>query len=913
MSDLREQLRTSLGSQYTIERELGGGGMSRVFVATETRFGRTVVIKVLTRESATDFSPARFEREIQLAAGLQEPHIVPVLNAGTAGEGIDAVPFYTMPFVEGESLRMRMRSYRVALSDAVMMLRDIATALAYAHDHGVVHRDIKPENILLSGRTAVVADFGIAKAISAAKTHSQSIDAATSDGTLTQAGMSIGTPAYMSPEQAIGGVVDARTDIYAWGVIAYELLTGAHPFIGKSSPQHLIAAHLTEQPRPIREVDETIPPTLASLVMRALEKDAARRPQLATELVRVLDDRSLLSGAQTVAAITAGAAPSRPAWRTRAAVVAAVVAVLIVGALTAERGRIAAVLHAPASKTADADAAFAADSTSGAPHAIRLAVLPFDNLGDTADAYFADGVADQVRGKLTEVSGLAVIARTSSIAYRGTHESPQQIAHELNVRYLLTGTVRWAKGANGASRVQVNPELVEVTDSTAPASKWQQPFDAKLTDVFQVQTDIATKVASALDIALGADVQRQLAVRPTNSIAAYDAYLHGENLARGAAYPPTLRRAIAYYQQATNLDPNFTLAWAGLSEAASSLYYDGEPTAEMDATARDAADHAQSLAPNSPDTYRALATYAERVRDDYAKGLAYSEEGLRVSPSNATLISASAEADEHLGHWTEALAQYRRSTSLDPRSVETALGLGRSSLYLRHYDDAQVALDHGLALAPSDAIMLLRVMVDLARGDSAAARAVIARTLHQANPDALIATVAIFWDLYWVLPDVQQQRLEHLTPAAFGGDRGAWGLCLAETYWLRGDTVHARAYADSARIAVEPQLRSMPNVPQHHEILSLALAYLGDDSAAIREGERAVALVPIAKDAIDGPYYQHQLVRIYLITGHPDKALDMLEPLLKVPYYLSPGWLRIDPTFAPLRGNPRFERLVNGN
>src|SRR5688572_26438616 len=250
--DLRDRLQASLGTAYTLERELGGGGMSRVWVATETALGRQVVVKVIAPELTEGLSAERFTREVRLAARLQQANVVPVLSAGDAG----GVPYYTMPFVRGESLRARMAGgTALSLGERVSILRDVARALAYAHGEGIVHRDIKPENVLLSHGTAMVTDFGIAKAISTSLTQGGGTSAA-----LTQAGGTIGTPAYMAPEQAVGDTVDHRTDLYAWGVMAYELLSGAHPFVRHTTPQTLITAHLTEPPAPFRPAD--VPPGL---------------------------------------------------------------------------------------------------------------------------------------------------------------------------------------------------------------------------------------------------------------------------------------------------------------------------------------------------------------------------------------------------------------------------------------------------------------------------------------------------------------------------------------------------------------------------------------------------------------------------------------------------------------------------
>jgi tRNA A-37 threonylcarbamoyl transferase component Bud32/TolB-like protein len=276
--DLRARVQQSLSGTHTIERELGGGGMSRVFVAKEQRLGRTVVVKVLAPELAAAISTERFEREIQLAASLQQANILPVLAAGD----VDGLPFYTMPYVEGESLRARLAQGPVSIGRAMEILRDVARALAYAHAHGVVHRDIKPDNILLSGHTAVVADFGIAKAIAAAQEQS-------SGSTLTQLGTAVGTPAYMAPEQAAGDPsTDHRADIYAFGCLAYELLAGHPPFHGLS-PHKLMAAHMSETPRPIEELRPDTPPALARLIARCLAKEPAQRPASAEELLRELD------------------------------------------------------------------------------------------------------------------------------------------------------------------------------------------------------------------------------------------------------------------------------------------------------------------------------------------------------------------------------------------------------------------------------------------------------------------------------------------------------------------------------------------------------------------------------------------------------------------------------------------------
>jgi Serine/threonine protein kinase len=264
--DLRAKLQTTLEGAYTIERELGGGGMSRVFVATETKLGRTVVVKVLPEEMGGQLSAERFKREISIAARLQHPHVVPLLSAGE----VDGIPYFTMPFVDGESLRARLaRSGELPLNEAIRILREVASALSYAHAHGLVHRDIKPDNVLISSGSAMVTDFGVAKAV---------VDANNSDSQgITSVGMALGTPAYMAPEQVSADPnVDHRADIYAWGTMAYEMITGQTPFSGRT-PQGMLAAQVTESPEAITRRRTGIPPGLATIVMRSLEKRAGRQ------------------------------------------------------------------------------------------------------------------------------------------------------------------------------------------------------------------------------------------------------------------------------------------------------------------------------------------------------------------------------------------------------------------------------------------------------------------------------------------------------------------------------------------------------------------------------------------------------------------------------------------------------------
>ncbi|HLN59646.1 MAG TPA: hypothetical protein VK416_13885, partial [Thermoanaerobaculia bacterium] len=463
--------------------------------------------------------------------------------------------------------------------------------------------------------------------------------------------------------------------------------------------------------------------------------------------------------------------------------------------------------------------------------------------------------------------------------------------------------------------VHVTPELVDATRPDAPTSKWQQPFDAALTDVFQVQSDIASRVAEALGVALGAGEERRLSERPTQNLTAYDAYLKGEEVWRRLAVgdPLVLRKALTFYEQAVALDPGFAQAWARISWGAASLYVNSAPTPALAERARDAAEKAAALAPGLPEAYVALGNYQRLVLRNYDRAIEQYNRGHRVAAPNADLLTATALAEESLGHWESAVERFRQANRLDPRSVPTHMRLSQALLFLRRYPEAREAADKGLAVAPANLPLIEnKAMASLGEGDLAAARSVIHAAGGEVEPTALVAFLANFFDLVWVLDQEQRALLLRLTPGAFDEDRATWGLCLLQASALEADAESMRKYAEIARETFEAQLRAAPDDAVRHVFRGLALAYLGRKEEAIREGERGAALLPVTRDAAVGPYLRHQLARIYVVTGEPEKALDRLEPLLKIPYVLSPGWLRIDPNFDPLRKTTRFQKIVGG-
>ncbi|HJR50601.1 MAG TPA: hypothetical protein VJ794_05810, partial [Gemmatimonadales bacterium] len=505
---------------------------------------------------------------------------------------------------------------------------------------------------------------------------------------------------------------------------------------------------------------------------------------------------------------------------------------------------------------------------------------------------------------------LQVTASRSAAEYKKSTKDLATIARELGVDYLLVGKVRWEKGEGERSRVRVSPELIQVTTGS---TEWQQPFDAGLTDVFQVQADIAGRVAQALDVAMGTGEREALAERPTANVAAYDAYLKGWEASRGMSLtnPSAMRRAVLYYEQAIALDSGFAAAWAQRSRAYSSLYGNSVPDPSTAEAALASARRARQLAPDRPEGYLALADYYRGVTGENALALEQATIGSRIAPADVNLLVSLALTKQVVGHWDEATHLLTRAQALDPRSTATAVRLSRGLLWLRRYDEGLAAANRGLELAPSDpALNETAAMIHLAQGDLPGARAVLTQAARHIEAPTLAAYVATYYDLFWLLDDAHRLLLFRLSPSYFDDDRGSWGLALAGAQALVGHRELARAYADSARIALEAQVRETPDNAQLHVLLGTALAYLGRKADAIREGRRGLELSPPSANAFAGTYHQHQLARIYILCGEPDQALDQLEPLLELPYFLSPAWIRIDPNFEPLRKHPRFQALL---
>ena len=770
MTPLLDQVQRTLGTSYAVERELGGGGMSRVFVALDTGLGRRVVVKVLPPELAASVSIDRFRREIMLAAGLQHPHIVGVLSAGET----DGLPFFMMPFVEGESLRARLQRGRLPIPETVRILRDVARALSYAHERGVVHRDIKPDNVLLTSGSAVVADFGVAKALSSARYSS-----ASTAGTLTIVGTSLGTPTYMAPEQAAGDpTTDHRADLYAFGIMAYEMLAGVPPFRGLA-PRHLLAAQLAEAPAPLATHRADIPAALETLVLRCLEKDPDDRPQTAADIVAALEDPAVVSGAFTsLPSIDGAALPGAGSrWRVAAAVGAAV-ALLGLGALLGRPG--------------ESETARSAIAEAGPPPK-SIAVLPLVNISrDSTDAYFATGMTDEITSALARIPGLRVASRTAAGALQRA-DGVAAIGRELNVATLLEGTVQREGG-----RFRVTTRLVNAADGFMI---WSDVYESDLTDVFAVQDAITTAIIEALGEHFGeVDAGNGVVAaesRGTTDTEAYHAYLRGRYFFARRGEEP-LRKAIDLFGQAIRADSGYALAYAGMADA-----------------------------------YALLPLYGVGGGSDsiLRRALDLAERSIALDSTLAEGYASRGNIRAAHWQWADAERDLTRAVALRPDYATAHQWLGETRLLNGRVEDAVASLRRATELDPVSPIMLgsLAVALGIAgQADSATARA---RQAVDLDPTLFVTRYMLGTTALHAGRRVDALRELEIASQLGEGAPELRGM-LGYAYALAGETARAREIL----LALE-QLPS--STPRAAAVARIHLG-LGDTAQALASLEQAV-------------------------------------------------------------------------
>jgi len=860
-------------SHYRITEHLGGGGMGVVYKAEDTKLGRTVALKFLPPEWSRDpDARERFLREARSASALEDSRICTIFDID---ETEDGQLFIAMAYYEGESLKKRLERGRLPIGEAVSIAIQVAEGLTKAHEQGIIHRDIKPANLMLTGHDEVViVDFGLAKL---AGEHG-----------LTLTGASVGTPHYMSPEQAKGTEVGLTTDIWSLGVVLYEMVAGERPFKGDNADA-AVHSILHNQPKRLRGIQPDTPSMLDRIVRRTMEKDPKNRYSTVEDLLidlRTLKSTENQTGLRTTTIDTPGGRRRR---------------------LVARLGLFFLVVFAVA-------LTWVLSKQSGAPpepdHRPRIVVLPFENLGPPEDEYFADGITEEITSRLAAVSGLQVISRMSAMYYKGRQVPLRQVGDELDVEYVLEGTIRWDRGVEDHGRVRITPQLIRVADDS---NLWSERYDQVLEDIFTVQSDIAEQVIARLEATILEPERRSVEARPTDNMEAYQAYLLGVQYMSAGYGERPLFLAVELLDRAIAIDPEFAIAHAKVSEAHSFIFSQGyDFTPQRIEKAKASADRALELHAHLPEGHRALGRYYYLGLHEYDSALeqfAIAADGL---PNDADLLRGISVALRRQGRWDESTKVLDELRSLGPQDYKTALTESVAFRYLREYAKAEACTRQAIAIAPdqADAYEWGAWNYVLWDGDTERARRLLESEPNLSSPT--IEETELWLDLFDRKPESAMARLGASSIEVYSYDfyYNPRELFECMCFAAQGESSQAETVCSSAMKLLKREIVERPHDHRLHIAIGHALAILGRSDEAVQAGEHAVELMPISKDALIGPIQVMELAKIYARVGDADRALDRIEELLSIPCDFSVGLLRLDPVWDPLRDHPRFQALV---
>jgi TolB-like protein/Tfp pilus assembly protein PilF/predicted Ser/Thr protein kinase len=839
--------------------------MGEVYLAQDTTLQRLVALKFLPSHLCQDEDcRARFAREAQAAAKLDHPNIVSVFEVGE----FQGRPFFSMQHVEGQSLKEVIAGKALPLNRILEIGIQICEGLQAAHENGITHRDIKPSNILVDsqGRARIV-DFGLASV--KGSDH------------LTKTGSTLGTIGYMSPEQVRGEQVDRRTDLFSFGVVLYEMITGHAPFKADSEAATLHA--ITDAtPEPLARFRREIPSDLQTIVDKALDKNVATRYQHADDLATDLKRLSAAAARQQT--------PHRDLWNRYVVTSAVAVLLIIAGYWGGSK------IFTKGGQTAKSDRKM-------------LAVLPFENLGNAEDEYFADGITDEITATLAAMKELGVISRTSTIQYKHSTKDLRQIAEELGVEYILEGTILCEKGRD-ANRIRVIPQLIRASDDT---HLWSEVIQRPLNDIFAVQAEIAARITGIMNITVRESQNSTFKDLPTTNFEAYSAYLKAFQSVPELTYRDLLEQHQRTLERAVTLDSTFAQAYAQLSSTHAQIYlYGYDVSTARQVLCKNAVDRAFALQPELPVVHMAYSNYYYKCKRDYdnaLRELTIAEKGL---PNDATIPEKRGYILRRQGDFAGALECLKKSLLLDPRSASKASQVGITYLILRDYASAAEYYSRAISLDPADPdLYQLRAgaYIDW-RGDTTSARTTLISIPGQKSDDVRIA----WYDFNVLVRDYEAalRILDSLDASMYWGSEsvdtksGLRGYILA----LKGDTSRARKCYDSARVILEGELKDKPDDHRIRSSLGLVYAALGRKGEAIQSGKLAVELCPEKRDALIFRGKLETLAAIYITVGEYDLAMDQVEYLLSVPSLLSASRLRLAPKCDPLRNLPRFRQIL---
>jgi len=880
---LKELARGAIfANRYEVIEELGKGGMGKVYRVFDKTIKEEVALKLIKPEIAGgERTIKRFSNELKFARKIAHRNVCRMFDLDEE----EGTHFITMEYIAGESLKSMIGMMgQLSAAQVIFLAKQVCEGLAEAHRLGVVHRDLKPSNIIIDKEgNARIMDFGIARSLK--------------EKGITGAGVMIGTPAYMSPEQVDAEEVDKRSDIYSLGIVLYEMITGKLPFEGETALS-IALKHKTETPLDPKQFNAQIPEDLSRVILKCIEKDREKRYQETKELLSELSkiEEGITTGERIIPnKKTIVSKKIKETFGKRWMMIAAVFMAVVAAGI--------AILY------------FMAKKPVHPPGEKMLVVLPFKNLGPPTDEYFADGITEEITSRLASLQGLGVISRTSAIQYKNTDKTIRQIGDELSIDYALEGSVRWDRSAEGKGRVRVTPQLVRVSDDS---HLWSESYDRVIEDIFSVQSEIAEQVARQLDLTVLEPERRALNAQPTDNLEAYDYYLRGlEHEGRGWASLDNqeFEQAIEMFEKATELDPDFALAYVRISRIHSRMYHFGiGRTEERLEKSRAAVHRALELQPDLPEAHQALAIYYYRGFLDYDRAAEIFESLQKARPNISPSILGYIQRRK--GKWEQSVATLERAFRLNPRDSQTAYETGLCYMSMRRYEEVEEWFNRVLSIDPDHLTAQLGkvAIYVLSEGNTKEAKALLETLPQHPLTDYMWYTLGMLERNYQGVLD----RLASLSYDYFEGQHFYFqkNLTYASVYHAMNESLLMKSRAEPALIMLERAVRDHTGDPRFHASLGLGYAYLGRKSEAIREGNHAAKLNPVSKDAALGPPYILNLARIYVVVGEYEEAINQLEYLLSIPsseflwQVVSIPLLRLDPLWDPLRENPRFQSLL---
>src|SRR6266496_2654229 len=870
---------------YELLEEIGRGGQGVVYRARQKSLNRTVALKVIgLGQWATEAHLKRFRREAEAAANLDHPCIVPIYELGER----EGSCYFSMKFIDGGQLDEVTKRQPISARTAAELIAKLARTVHHAHEHGILHRDIKPGNVLLDRNGEPhLTDFGLARLVE-------------TESTVTRTMEVLGTPSYMAPEQAVGNNarVSRATDVYGLGAVLYQLLTG-HPPFAAGTTYETVRLVLDTEPRQPRLWNPKIDRDLATICLKCLEKDPQRRYSSALALA---EDLEHWLKHEPIRARRTGLVTRGRKWVRRNPSIAVMAALLLalavpLGVMIWKNGSERSTLSNPA------------------PPEKSIAVLPFSNLSkEQENAFFTDGVQDEILSDLAKVADLKVISRTSVMPYKSAMpRNVRAIGQQLGVAHVVEGSVQ-----RSGNLVRVNAQLV---DARTDRHLWAQTYDRDMADVFAIQSEIAKTIADQLQAKLSPREEDAIQRSPTSDISAFDLYARAKNiLLRTASIgkADTLQ-AIDLLNQAVARDPSFFDAYCQLAFAHDALYFFGvDHTSARLALAEAALQAASRLRPDAGETHLARGQNLYWAYGDYDGALAEVEVARQTLPNDARIFKLTGLIQRRQGRWEESTRNLERAVELNPRDVETlVLGISSNYSFLRRYAEAKPWLARALAFEPNNSftkVCLAYIDLDW-KADT--------QPLHQtidsirATNRAAVPSIAEFW-LVCALAERDAAAAKDALiafgedPIGFAASNVRFNRPFAEGVIARmtKDDEKARSAFSAARAEQEKIVQAQPNYGPALCALGLIDAGLGRKEEALREGRRALELLPVEKDAMNGTNMVKYLAAIAAWVGDKDLACEQLASIIRRPSNLSYGQLKLLPFWDPLRGDPRFEKLV---